>query len=1058
MRLKLQIPNHKFQTKGQIQNSKRPLPGVARGFWFFLFRDFAFVWSLGFVIWNLGFVSLCLCGERDVNEFQIKRQEVFEFAEKPAVTRDGDQVTITFVSKGFCDATVAIEDAAGTIIRHLASGVLGPKAPEPFQKDSLKQTVLWDGKDDQGRYVDDKNSATVRVSLGLRPRFERNLYWSPYKRISQAAALIQASEEGVFLCEGSGVDSIRMFDHQGNYVRTVYPFPAGRYEQVKGFEWRDFPQGGRLPLKKSLYQQTLLTSGDNCNYDDQLGRSGRAATGMAVLRHSIALVHLRLNRLATDAPLTLPSPQGGEGGVRGGAALQGGKTGLELRKFVMRDSFNNVVTIGPTSAAISPDGKWLYMAGYAFRFPYNFDTLHVVTRMPLDGVGVEQAVSLPTPSQAGQPVPQDAAVFAGRVEIRDGSAAGFGSQPGEFRNACAVDCDGNGRVYVADFMNDRIQIFSPEGVYLKEVKCFKPALVRVNRRSGEMFVFSWMVPSRLWSKAEPPIEVSPVFTRFGPFDDPKELARYDLPMGNVRVRSNGKYGTYVGLPHALWFNAELDFWTTPPTIWLSRECRNDNEAGVHPGDGGQTTPWEASGIKLLQEKDGKLEIVRDFGQDTVKQVVRAKPPTNAIQRLEVNPASGKLYIGEADSGPTIKASNQLLEVDPETGKIRVQDLPFNAMEFAFDLNGLIYLRNTDMIARYDTTAWREVPWDYGEERKSLGNDGGIMGKTTPVRSALAMPSKSPVCYHQGGIHVSPKGYVIASCAYRFVGVSGGHFQLDKAALPLLGKEYQPLLYPGRISNSTAPCIHVWDKHGQLVYEDALPGVGQVDGVAMDRDDSIYLMHTPTRVLGGKKYFNEMTETLIKVKPKKARVVCNAHGLPVPLNDEARPARPPDASNSPLGDCWIEGAEWFYGGVGYAGFNSAHAGGGCACWFSRFALDGFARSIVPEVHSFSVAVLDSSGNLILRVGRLGNVDDGKPLVAGGGSPHPALSPAGRGWGEGARSIGGDEVALFHACYVATHTDRRLFISDVGNGRIVAVKLGYHAEEKVALKGVSDRAGK
>jgi hypothetical protein len=49
----------------------------------------------------------------------------------------------------------------------------------------------------------------------------------------------------------------------------------------------------------------------------------------------------------------------------------------------------------------------------------------------------------------------------------------------------------------------------------------------------------------------------------------------------------------------------------------------------------------------------------------------------------------------------------------------------------------------------------------------------------------------------------------------------------------------------------------------------------------------------------------------------------------------------------------------------------------------------------------------------------------------------------------------EVSLFHACYVGTHTDRRIFISDVGNGRILSVKLGYHAEEKVALKDVPEQ---
>ena len=71
------------------------------------------------------------------------------------------------------------------------------------------------------------------------------------------------------------------------------------------------------------------------------------------------------------------------------------------------------------------------------------------------------------------------------------------------------------------------------------------------------------------------------------------------------------------------------------------------------------------------------------------------------------------------------------------------------------------------------------------------------------------------------------------------------------------------------------------------------------------------------------------------------------------------------------------------------------------------------------------------------------DDAKVVrhLAAGGPPSP-------------RSIGGDEVALMYACYVATHTDRRLFIADAGNARIVSVKLGYHTEERVWLKDVPE----
>ena len=123
----------------------------------------------------------------DLDEFKVKREAVFAFVQKPQVTRRGDAVTIAFETKGFCDVTVAVEDEKGAIVRHLASGVLGPNAPAPFQKGSKAQTIAWDSKDDKGEYVDDTGRLTVRVALGLKARFERTLNWEPKKRAAKSA-------------------------------------------------------------------------------------------------------------------------------------------------------------------------------------------------------------------------------------------------------------------------------------------------------------------------------------------------------------------------------------------------------------------------------------------------------------------------------------------------------------------------------------------------------------------------------------------------------------------------------------------------------------------------------------------------------------------------------------------------------------------------------------------------------------------------------------------------------------------------------------------------------
>src|SRR5690606_17168276 len=99
---------------------------------------------------------------------------------------------------------------------------------------------------DKGQYVIDTPGLVVRVSLGLKPRFERTLYWSPKKRAAQVlgkGVAIQPAPEGVYVFDGGqAVDHVRLFDHSGEYLRTVYPFPAEKIDDVPGLIRFDFPQ------------------------------------------------------------------------------------------------------------------------------------------------------------------------------------------------------------------------------------------------------------------------------------------------------------------------------------------------------------------------------------------------------------------------------------------------------------------------------------------------------------------------------------------------------------------------------------------------------------------------------------------------------------------------------------------------------------------------------------------------------------------------------------------------------------------------------------------------
>jgi len=952
-------------------------------------------------------------------EFRVKRRGPFDFAAPPKVTRQGDRIRIAFETKGFCDVTVAIEDAEGRIIRHLASGVLGPNAPAPFTKDSKKQEVVWDGKNDRGIYVDDKDAHTVRVSVGLRPQFERSLYWAPEKRIGNYAPTMCAAPEGVYVVEGLGVDHIRLFDHDGAYVRTVYPFPANKLKDVRGLEWRTRPQtGAKMPIKHGFVQGSLLSSGSSYVDGAEKHHGGMATTTMAVWSPGagrpgrIALAYHYLNRLGTD-------------GTSGGLPLRGPKVGIEKRLH-RSGSWGGQRTIGPSSAAFSPDGRYVYLTGYTYAqvYPRNAGCFHGVYR--IDYEKGEQAET-----------------FLGHLTEKD-----YGADNARFTVATSVATDARGRVYVSDFMNDRVQIFSAAGKFLKTLATDKPAKVLVHKRNGEIYVFSWPatgVSNEIHRKAKRKVDWRKFqnrLTRYASFEGGmKRIEGYPLPSGRLDRGGMVSFGTLM--------HVEIDSWAARPTLWVVGHKHQVTAAEVNYWGQGTSVReaadrWSGTGIRLFVLDGDRWRLKRDFSREVARKIVRVRPAAFSRQRLYVNPKNEKLYIGE-DSGFG-KSFNQAVQIDPATGKVRLVDLPFDGEDLCFDVNGLAYMRTDRLVVRYNAETWREVPWDYGEERPNVyfSSIGG--GKRTAVISGLPTPGHRPVCWHQGGMGISPKGLLAVSCCSRSKPRSrevGVKFRVTVDA----GKPYTPAIYPGRARWQE---IHVWDTHGKLVHEDAIPGLTLLCGTEIDNQGNLYVMADSTRAYNGKKYFNEMTGTVMKFAPKKGKVVSAGRAV-VRLTAENRPKRPPEVTGGFTGTAWVDGAEWLYGGSGWFGFNTARSGGGCDCWHSRFCLDYFARSFVPEVGNYSVAVLDTNGNLILRIGRYGNVDDGLP--SGKALKRSAASLSGEP--PNARALGGDEVGLFHAAYVGTHTDRRLFIHDAGNGRILSVKLGYHATRTIALHDVPDR---
>ncbi len=937
----------------------------------------------------------CALADGSAEEFRIDREGPFAFAARPAVTRDGDAVTITFQAEAFCDATVAIENAEGRIVRHLASGVLGANAPPPFQAGTKKQALVWDSKDDRGQYVRDRKAHRVRVSLGLKPRFERTLYWSPYKRAAATEPILAACREGMLAYDGQIYDMVRLYDHDGDYVRTVYPFPADKVANVPDLHWHEFPQDGRrLPLKEWFRQASLLSSGDNSNHpwrgfgeqrrahDGHGPSSHHAASAMAV--HSpeagparIALAMYWINRLSSagdSGGLKLNGPQTCFDVVRDGLRWRGG--GEEIR-------------VSPTSAAFAPDGRTLYLTGYEYLC--NF------------GTGGKWNYYVPVVAKVDFQGDAKASVLLGGVEQKH-----EGTDDTHFRIPSSVDTDAAGRLYVADYMNDRVQIYDPAGKHLKTLAVTEPAQVAVHRRTGEVYVFSYYINNKHFRRDRGARDMDASLTRFGPFDKPGAGERFAMPVPVQR--------------------AALDSFSDEPTIWVYAGNGRDRDAY-----------WRAEGFKLLRFKDGRLRVFADLGKRALQEVPYTRRVTGTGRNLAVNPATGELYVG--DGSATMGFSwSRATKIDPASGQARAVELPFDTEQMAFDLDGMAYLRAKDKIVRYDPRSWHEVPWDYGEQHKNVGvsvtEAKGPGKRTASATAALVTPQYEHA--PQGVFAISPTGQIVVpikgKSSYAKTGVV---FRAGEEPSLTDARPYQFQVYPGR---STGGLVVVFDDRGRLVHEDAIPGIGFTHGVKIDRDGNLYAMVMGTRVIDGKPYFNPATNTLMKVAPGKAKVVgTHNKAIPVPLQKDQIPDRAPDwvgGGKTGLHKAWVAGAEWFYGGVGYNGEHHKNPDYGCDCIFSSWDLDLFARSFAPEVGHCSVAVLDSNGNLVLRIGTYGNVDDGRPLLADGGPANP-------------RPLGGDEVALFYAPHLAVHTDRRLFVADVGNERIVSVRLDYHADATVPL---------
>ncbi len=949
---------------------------------------------------------------------RTKRVESFEFSQKPNVKFLGhDKFEISFAVKAACDATVALVDEQSKIVRHLASGVLGKNAPPPFQKNALQQKLIWDGKDDLEEYVREPERLRVRVSLGLKAQFDKQLGPDHPKNLPGYVLGIAVSEEGAFVfSRGQGAHNnvhLRKYGLDGKYLQSLAPPPANLPKE-------------KLSGRASIEYEPGTFAHHGPTIQDDMGYDGNVIPGLG--KKSVAdiqpvVVGKRIffcnsgpgHRAGTLVPSELFYLY-----TNGATDLKG----LEGRRFVDWATEH----LWPKFAA-SPDGKWLYMTGLAGGRIGNGT---IILRCSVDG------------DEFAKP-------FIGKF-TRKGSRVNYlpGSDNESLNNPMGIDTDSKGCIYVCDSFNNRIQVFTPDGKFFKSIKVERPRLLCVHKKTGALYIQHIGRITEGKGRGKSTGRIS-------------KLISVDQP--NVEFFVNGVTTGCMA----------LDSWSKKPKLWLGGGIKRQGSTitSLYNDSGPSVTVWEESGKKLKLISDFDEEAKKKAGNNYI-----GRWSGGVADHVVCDPTRDQAYflcyrnnpfVFDLKSGKKIKRVHfpgSINDIDfCKRGYLHMHFDPGFYMPGVGRQDPSQSSEWKDHLGRAhkDYVALKEVPYDYGIQLSRPHKPGFIGG--------IAVRDQPGAKYFQDGFGVDMQGNLAVQSNIYFVPkmeeagwglAAAGRGNRDQAGELSGPSRYPDFLKKIREQQKRGELVYsiprrpgiplagatIWtyDSSGELRTECAAIAGGTMAGVHMDTSGNLYFVTLNAKLIDGKPFLygrggtmgadkpidrynkHPFTGTLIRSRGKDVRFYKRKSTIPMdPLPNRPTDVIGYDSFGSPQkgAEAWVEGADWMYAGV------SPAVSKGCTCPSSRFHLDWHRRSYVAEAYRHSIGVVDTAGNLIMHIGQYGNYDSGQ----GKKSTVP---------------LGGDGIGLTLPRFISG-TEDYLCFDDWGE-RLVVLKLGYHKEEsaKVSVK--------
>jgi hypothetical protein len=820
-------------------------------------------------------LACCSAGwaETVASPLDIKRDGPCKFAAAPAVRAADGKFTITFTLSVATDVEVAILNEKSEVVRHLAAGLLGPNAPAPFAKDSLEQKIVWDGNDDVGKAV--AGSCSARVSAGLTSKLEKFVGYEANN--VPAVVSVTVGKSGELFVMGSfsyrGETEMRVFDRDGKYLRTIIPYPANTPVERLASVGQIQLDGERLPV--------LLNGVVRSTYP--LINGMRRQNAVLTAKNQLIMVSAigTLAEQGTPRHLLAFHPEGGapEGVEFVGPQLRKGTTGmLGGCGEAAVPTFNHL--------AASPDGETLYLTDS----PY----AHI------HGKGRHGVLRLKWADK------ESGALFAGNDEA--------GSDDGHFNTPAGLACDKDGNLYVCDWGNNRVMIFSSNGKLAGKFAVTQPVQMAVHPQSGEIYILSCAPdknPNHGWG-------TDVVISKFSAFGkgEPKELGH--TAMKGVELMA-------------------LDATASPPRLWI----------------------YGKDGLCPLTDKNGQFES----GVSILKNQGVVAP-----WYVAADAARNKIYYYER---MTHASRPEIYVCDTETGARKVLT---NGVDVGVDRDGNVYIYNgSDTIERMDpsgkplsfsavgsnklkTKGSRDYGPNLGMPGFAVAPNGNIyVLRASNYGNGEAYGSRMDV-YDADGKLLTEN--VIDGLGYGDCGVG-----VDAAGNIYIGANLKsaddPYLKPFKDKVPVKPWAfwsgpprdvpwrypHV---NSYLFYWGSILKFGPKGGIVYGEHP--WNLKNPS------------------YKAKPADSLANAPA-------DAVSYRSPSLSYE-IKVSGAQWRQFGFGMVPSSGDNLL-PDPGCVCHNSHFAVDAYGRVYFPDPFIFSVEALDTNGNRIARIGRYGNADSGGP---------------------------------------------------------------------------------